>query len=189
MRAILIAMTALAALAACTPASAPQDGVGDAPALVDPSSEESGAARTLAAANAAAEALTGRIEVSNMTRMPDAGANAAAPREVIALTGANGYVLEAELVGAASPAMMVDGQTLRGLLSLPVEASQTLVYRVSREEKDGRPGLCGADAPDFVVIWDSENPAAPALKALGLRGGQPGEEGARACAMLEYRPA
>lgn len=174
------------ALAACdgqTPIS--QDGASDAPQLDTPAPETE-PSRVFAAVNEAAEAVANELTVSISTRLPD---NAEGDiQEVLTLRAANGLNVEATVTGAISPATQVQGQTLRALLAIPVEEPQVLVYRVSNETKpEGGGGICGAETPAFVVVWEPVGPSEPVMKLLALTGGQPGAADARACAMLEYR--
>jgi len=135
--------------------------------------------------NDAARAF-GPLSVAMTTRLPDDPTTEAT--DVITLTGADGRVVEGAITSAISPATQVSGQTLRGLLALPVEEPSVLVYRVTNAtQPEGRQGLCGAEAPAFVVIWEPNGPADPVIKVLGVMGAAPGAAGARPCAMLEYR--
>ena len=155
----------------------------DAPA---PASEPS---RVFAPQSDAARNATGALTVAMTTRLPDAGDAGGEITEVLTLTGANGLVLEGAITGAVSPATQVQGQTLRALLNIAVEEPRTLVYRVTRETKpEGvTQGICGAEAPAFVVVWEPAGPGDPAMKVLGVMGEAPGAAGSRACPMLEYR--
>ncbi len=166
---------------AAAPADQAQAPQLDAPA---PASEPS---RVFAPQSDAARSATGALTVAMTTRLPDA-ANGEIT-EVLTLTGANGLVVEATITGAVSPATQVQGQTLRALLDIAVEEPRTLVYRVTRETKpEGvTQGICGAEAPAFVVVWEPSGPGDPAMKVLGVMGEAPGAAGSRACPMLEYR--
>lgn len=183
---IRIALVALAlALAGCDrPATTGEAGGNDAPSL-DAPAPESEPSRVFAATNDAARSATGELNVSLAMRMPDAeGADA---QEILTLRGANGLAVEAAINGAVSPATQVQGQTLRALLSIPVEEPQVLVYRVTQETKPSSgQGLCGADAPAFVVVWEPSGPGDGGMKVLGVMGAAPGAGDARACPMLEY---
>lgn len=174
-----------AALAACSrQAAAPEEAA--APSLDAPAPETT-PSRAFAANNDAARGLSAQLEVSTALRLPDAGANADA-KEVLTLRGADGLSLEAEIFNAVSPATQVEGQTLRGLLGLPVEEPQTLVYRVTAETRSrAGGGLCGGDATEYIVVWEPSGPGGEVMKLLGVHGGAPGAAGAEACAMLEYR--
>ena len=122
------------------------------------------------------------------TQLPDASQPNADAVEVLSLHGANGLVVEAPIASNVSPATQVGGQTLRALLSLPVEEPQVLVYRVSNETKPANgQGLCGANAAAYVVVWEPSAPGDPSLKIMGTSGGAPGAAAAHACPMLEYR--
>ncbi len=185
---VRIALVALAlALAGCDQEAATGEAGGsNAPAL-DAPAPESEPSRVFGAANDAARSATGELIVSLAMRMPDAAQANAEPREILTLRGANDLVLEAEINGAVSPATQVGGQTLRALLNIPVEEPQVLVYRVTQETKPSSgQGVCGTDAPAFVIVWEPSGPGDGAMKVLGLTGGAPGAEGARACPMLEY---
>lgn len=158
-------------LAACGRAPAP---AGQAqPELAAPTQPE-----TIARAFApTANAPTGPISVAVSTQMGGA--------EVLTLTGQNGMVMEAELAGAADPSALVEGRTLRALMGLNVQASQTLVYRVTRVEG----AWCTGGAATHMVVWEPDAPGDAQLALLPLRGGAPGESGAHACAPLAYRRA
>jgi hypothetical protein len=184
----LLICAACAVVTACDSAPPTADQSAGAPAL-DAPSQEAESARAFAPANPAATALTGALQARFATRMPEAGdlEKGAPPQDVLNISGATGYTLDADLSGAASPAVQVENQTLRALLALPVDVSQTLIYRVVRETKTANgQGLCGADDAAFLVVWEAPETEAPALKFLGLATAAPGEPGAHACAMLEY---
>lgn len=187
----MIARTALAVLAlvcaaACSQPATGPEGAQTAPQLEAPA-PESQPARVFAPANDAARGASGGLTVAMALLLPDAGSNADT-QETLTLRGENGLVLEAQITGAISPATQVDGQTLRALLDIAVDEPQVLVYRVTSETKpaSGR-GVCGADAPAFVVVWEPAGPGEPVLKVLGVMSAAPGAAGARACPMLEYR--
>ncbi|MBL8536119.1 MAG: hypothetical protein JNM59_01810 [Hyphomonadaceae bacterium] len=177
------------AIAGCGQQVAPaeQEAV-SAPQLEAPTPETE-PSRVFAAANEAAIAATGQLTVSLATRMPDAGDENADAQEILTLTGATGVAVEAQIVSAVSPATLVQGQTLRALLSIPVEEPQVLVYRVLQETKAGGRGLCAADIVSHVVVWEPAVPGQSDMKVLGVIGGAPGAGSARPCAMLEYRRA
>ena len=160
---------------------------GEAAPRLEAPAPETEPSRTFAAGNDAARGVSAQFDVSTSLRLPDAGSSADA-QEVLTLRGADGLVVEAQIFNAVSPATQVQGQTLRALLNLPVEEPQTLVYRVTSETKSsaGR-GLCGADAAEYVVLWEPSGPGEPVLKLMGVHGGAPGASSARACPMLEYR--
>lgn len=186
-RIVLAALGALV-LAGCD-RIAPQEAPSGPPPDLEAPAAEADPSRGFAAANEAAEAATGALTASLTMQMPDADAadHGAGPREILTLRGANGLIVEAELSDEASPAVRVDGQTLRALLELPVQVSQTLVYRVSSETKPetGR-GLCGAGDAAFLVMWEPETPGATGMKLMGVSGAAPGASGATACPMLAY---
>lgn len=176
---------ALAVVACDRQAPATADGGAEGPQLDSPA-PESEPSRVFAAANDAARVMAPEMTVSMTLRLPDQSGGDA--QEVLTLRAANGLAIESEITGAVSPATQVGGQTLRALLALPVEEPQVLVYRVTNEAKpEGQGGLCGADAADFVVLWEPGGPGEAVMKVLGVTGGQPGAAGARACPMLEYR--
>lgn len=181
-----LALLALACLAACGQPAPESETASTAPQLEAPAPEGQ-PARVFAPANDAARVATGGLTVSMTLRLPDAGSSADA-QEVLTLRGENDLVLEAQISGAISPATQVEGQTLRALLGIAVEEPQVLVYRVTEETKaaSGR-GICAAQTPDFVVVWEPAGPGEPAMKVLGVIGGAPGAAGARPCAMLDYR--
>ena len=185
-RVVLLALALAAAgcdqqLGAGSTADAPAPQL-DAPA---PISEPS---RVFSATNDAATSATGELTVSIAQQLPDDAASDV--QEVLTLRAANGLTVEAQISGAVSPATQVQGQTLRALLELPVEAPQVLVYRVTQENRpEGGGGLCGGDNTAFVVLWEPSGPGDPVMKLLGVRDAAPGSAGARACTMLEYRRA
>jgi len=184
LRIALIALTL--ALAACDGQNPiAQDGASDAPQL-DAPAPDSEPSRVFSAANDSARTVAPELTVSISTRLPD---NAEGDvQEVLTLRGANGLIVEATVSGAVSPATQVQGQTLRALLSIPVEEPQVLVYRISSESRpQGGGGVCGAEEAAYIVVWEPAGPGEPVMKLLGLTGGQPGAANARACAMLEYR--
>jgi hypothetical protein len=184
---VRIALAALAlVLAGCDRQAATSAPGADAPTL-DAPAPETEPSRVFAAANDAATAATGQLTAALALRLADASESSGDGQEVLTLTGANGVVVEAELTGAVSPATQVQGQTLRALLGIPVEEPQVLVYRVRNETRPGGQGICGADNPANVVVWEPVGPGEPVLKVLGLVGGAPGAASARACPMLEYR--
>lgn len=185
MKRTLALLLLTAALAACSREAAAPDETA-APTL-DAPAPETAPSRAFAAGNDAARGLSAQLDVSTALRLPDAGSNADA-KEVLTLRGADGLAVEAEIFTAVSPATQVQGQTLRALLGLPVEEPQTLVYRITTETKSeaGR-GLCGADATEYLIVWEPSGPGDPVMKIMGVRGGAPGASGAQACPMLEYR--
>jgi hypothetical protein len=120
--------------------------------------------------------------------LPDASQPNADAQEVLTLHAQNGLIVEAPITSNASPATMVGGQTLRALLALPVEEPQVLVYRVTTETKPTSGlGLCGANAANYVVVWEPSGPSEPIMKIMGVYGGAPGAASAHACPMLGYR--
>lgn len=178
-RLILIAALALAACGRNAAAPAPAA----SPELAQPAAEPELANR-YRGANQAAQAL-GEITVTLATHLPEAAAEGQ-PVERLSLRGAGNFIVEADLSGAAEPALTVQGSTVRALMGLDVGAAQTLVYRVTRAEGQS---LCGQTAAAYVVIWQPEGPGENELKILPLAGGAPGETQARACARLDYARA
>jgi hypothetical protein len=177
----------LALAAAGCDRQASTSGGSDAPQLDAPAPENE-PARQFSAANDGARAAAGELSVSVSLRLPDAGNADGDAQEVLTLRGGNGLIVETEIAGSVSPATQVGGQTLRALLSIPVEEPQVLVYRVVNETKpDGGGGICGAETTAFLVVWEPAGPGEPVMKLLGLTGGQPGAANSRACTMLEYR--
>jgi hypothetical protein len=185
---VRVALAALVlSLAACDRPASQDAGTQDAPQLEAPA-PDSEPSRVFAPQNPAARTATGQLTVIMATRLPDANTPNADPQDTLSLTGATGLVVAADISGNVSPATQVGGQTLRALLNLPVEEPQTLVYRVTSETKPSTgQGLCGADAPAFVVVWEPSGPGEPVMKIMGVIGAAPGAAGARACPMLEYR--
>lgn len=175
-------------LAACGPdASGPDANQAQGPQLDSPA-PESEPSRVFAPVNDAARAATGDLTVALALRLPDASQATADATDVLTLSGATGLRVEAQITGALSPATQVQGQTLRGLLNIPVEEPTVLVYRVTNEAKpEGRGGLCGADAAAYVVVWEPSAPGETSMKVLGVMGGAPGAGDSRPCPMLEYR--
>jgi hypothetical protein len=186
-RAALIA-AAFFTLASCDQVTAPSgEGAGEQ-AQLDAPAAGAEPSRVFAPTNESARGASGDLTVSVSLSLPDASEQSGSAQETLTLTGANGLSIEAAVTSAVSPATQVQGQTLRALMSLPVEEPQTLVYRVSSQTKPSSgQGICGADDPNFVVIWEPGAPGEETLKVLGIIGGAPGAAGARACPLLEYR--
>ena len=181
-----IVLAALA-LIACDRVGAPADKSAPGPQLEAPAPEAE-AMRTFAASSDASRAATGQISVAMASRMPDAQHAGDAPQDTLSLHGANGLQVEGDLTNAMSPATLVNGQTLRALLAIPVEESRVMVYRVTSETKpESGHGLCGTDTAAYVVIWEPAAQGEPVLKALGVMAAAPGAAGARQCQLLEYR--
>ncbi|HYD87080.1 MAG TPA: hypothetical protein VEA80_06380 [Vitreimonas sp.] len=187
MRLGIVAAAFALLLAGCSPPSATSDAEGPGGPQLDAPAPETTPTRAFAAANDAATAATGALNVAMALRLPDASQENADAQEVLTLTGDNGVVIEAQISGAMSPATQVEGQTLRALLEIPVEEPQVLVYRVTNETKNEGRGVCGADDAAHVIVWEPAGPGAASMKVLGVIGGAPGAAGARACPMLEYR--
>lgn len=185
--ALLILVLSLAACGQQT-ASAPTDTT-QRPQL-DAPTPESEPSRAFAPSNDAARTATGQLTVATALRLPDASQPNADAQEVLTLRGQNGLIVEAPIASNVSPATIVGGQTLRALLSLPVEEPQVLVYRVTTETKPSSgQGLCGANATNYVVLWEPSGPGEPIMKIMGVYGGAPGAASAHACPMLGYRRA
>lgn len=176
---------ATVALALGASACQRQPGGGQQPAAIEAPAQQGEAARVFAPANEAARAGLGDLTVTMSLHLPDqAGGDA---REMLTMRAVRGLVVEAQLSTAVSPATEVQGRTLRALLALPVEASQTLAYRVIEEtHPEGLTGLCGAEEAVAVLIWEPSAPGETALKMMGFTGGLPGAAGARACQLLEF---
>jgi hypothetical protein len=183
-----IAVIALAVtLAACGPQNAAPKGAGQAPQL-DAPSQDTGGSRAFTPTNDAARTATGQLTITIATRLPDAGAANADAQEVLTLHGATGLNVDAQITSTGSLATQVQGKTLRTLLDLPVEAQEGLVYRVAAETKPANgQGLCGADATQYVVVWEPSDPGDATMKVMGVLGGAPGAASARACPLLEYQ--
>ncbi|MGE3142630.1 MAG: hypothetical protein AB7L65_04870 [Hyphomonadaceae bacterium] len=184
-------LTALLALTACDQAGvSTKDGEGGAagarPNLVAPAPDAE-PARAFTPTNDAARALSGaRLTISVVTQLADADNPSASPTEVISLRGENGFALDGQLTGQAAPSMTVESDTLRALMRLGVDASQTLVYRVT----NAHGAICaGADAPANIVVWEPQGPGDAVLKVLPITGGAPGQASAHACPALEFRRA
>jgi hypothetical protein len=182
-----LAALALAA-AACSQQSPSSSSNTTQPTQLDSPAPEAEPTRVFAPDNDAARTATGQLTVATATQLPDASQPGADAVEVLSLHGANGLAIEAPIASNVSPATQVGGQTLRALLSLPVEEPQVLVYRVSNETKPASgQGLCGANATAYVVVWEPSSPGDASLKIMGTYGGAPGAAAAHACPMLEYR--
>src|SRR5262249_37432417 len=156
------------ALAACDAGEDKAKSEQGAPALEAPA-PEGDAARAFAPVGDAAARVSGELTVSVAQNFPDAGAANREAREMLTLSGANGYALQAELVGAAAPSTLIEGQTLRGAMGLPVEATNILIYRVLSEKKAGAAGICGDNTAGHVLVWEPEGASGePVLKLMGL---------------------
>jgi hypothetical protein len=176
------------ALAACGQQNAAKGA--SQPAQLDAPAPDTDPARNFSPTTDAARATTGALTVTIATRLPDAGAANADAQEVLTLHGANGLNVDAQITSTASPPTQVQVQTLLALLNIPVDAPEVLVYRVSAETKAGSgQGLCGADATQYVVVWEPSDPGATAMKVMGVSGGAPGAASAHACPVLEYQRA
>lgn len=184
----LIVLAVAVSLAACGQQNASKS---DAQAThLDSPTSDSNPGRNFAPTSDTARSATGTLTMTIATRLPDAGASNADAQETLTLHGTTGLNIDAQITGAVSPATQVQGQTLRALLNIPVEAPEVLVYHVSSEAKPvSGQGLCGADAPQYVVVWEPSDPGATAMKVMGVSGGAPGAASAHACAVLEYQRA
>ncbi len=141
--------------------------------------------RVFAPANEATRNATGELTVSVTMRLADQTGGDA--QEVLTLRAAKGLVVEAQISGAISPATQVAGQTLRALLTLPVEEPQVLFYQVLNEtHPEGVAGLCGAERAAYLVFWEPSSPGETGLKVMGVLGAAPGAANARPCTMLEF---
>lgn len=187
MKRFALAALVLAA-AACNQQSSTSSSTATATAQLDAPAPDAEPTRSFAPANAAARTATGQLTVATATQLPDANNPSADAVEVLSLHGANGLVIDAPISANVSPATQIGGQTLRALLSLPVEEPQVLVYRVATETKPASgQGLCGANTTAFVVVWEPSSPGDASYKIMGTTGGAPGAAAAHACPMLEYR--
>lgn len=176
---------AIVALALSASACQRQPAGGEQPAATEAPARQGEAARVFSPANDAARAGLGDLTLTMSLHLPDqAGGDA---QEMLTLRAVRGLVVEAQLSTAVSPATEVQGRTLRALLALPVDASQTLVYRVIEETRpEGLGGLCGAAGAVAVLVWEPSTPGETALKIMGFTGGLPGAADARACQLLEF---
>ena len=176
------------ALAACGQQNASKGA--SEPAQLDSPSSDTNPARSFNPVSDSARAASGTLTVTIATRLPDAGAANADAQETLTLHGVNGFNVDAQITSTASPATQVQGQTLRALLNLPVEAQEVLVYHAGAETKPaGGQGLCGAETTQYVVVWEPSDPGATAMKVMGVSGGAPGAASAHACPVLEYQRA
>jgi hypothetical protein len=187
--AVMFAVLSLAGLAGCDRFKPKEEGDA-APAHLEAPAPESDTARIFTPQGAAATSATGELTLNVALQMPDASDadHGASPREAIQIRGANGLILDGDLTGASPLSTQAGGQTLRALLGLPVNASQSMVYRVRNETKpENGQGVCGADAPAYIVVWEPDGPGvADDLKILGVKGAAPGAAGAQPCALLAY---
>lgn len=180
-----VASMVLALAAAACDRSAQAPDAAPAPAALDAPSPNAETARAFQPVNESARPF-GVLTVAMSLRLPDDPA--ADATDVLTLRAANGLIVEGVVVGAISPSTQVQGQTLRALLDIPVEEPIVFVYRVTAEARaEGVAGLCGAESPSHVVVWEPAGPGDPVIKVLGVLGGAPGAAGARQCVMLEFR--
>jgi hypothetical protein len=144
-------------------------------------------ARRFTPVSETARVVTGRITETLTTRMPDAQSKGASAVEILSLRTETGIAVEAALEGAVAPSISVEGQTIRALMSLPVDAGQVLVYRVTDESAPaGAQRLCGARPTARVLTWEPETPGEATLRLLTLSGDAPGKAGAQLCLALAY---
>lgn len=191
MRLSILCAAALALAAGCDrlPQLPQQKGADQAgPELSNPAPEID-AGRAFEPANDATRSATGALNVIVASALPDAASadrGESAMVETLTLRGANGVMVQAKLTGSVEPSATVQGNTLRSLMGLDVDATRILVYRVVNAEGAS---LCGAAPASNVAIFDPETPGASRLAVLPLSGGAPGEANARACPALAYRQA
>ncbi|MBL8548638.1 MAG: hypothetical protein JNJ73_01535 [Hyphomonadaceae bacterium] len=171
-------------------------GGGETPAAPEANPEmqapapESAPGRRYRASSETARATTGRLVVTLTTRMPDAAAKETQASEILSLRGETGLLMEGALEGSIGPAVAVEGQTIRSLMDLPVEASRVLVYRVVEETApEGGQRFCGARPTSRVLVWEPEGPVQEELRLLTLSGDPPGQAGAQLCMALAYERA
>ncbi|MES1202052.1 MAG: hypothetical protein ABUS57_11465 [Pseudomonadota bacterium] len=185
---MIVVVAGVALLSACQRSAPEQSAKGQGPQLEAPSGE-SEPERVFAPGNAAATAVSGALTLSVTTRMPDAAEaeQGAEAHDVLTLTGASHLVLEGESFSTVTPATQIERQTVRALMSLPVDAAQVVVYKVSSETKpESGQGLCGADSPAYLLVWEPDTPGDSSLKLMGVTGAAPGAAGSHACPALEY---
>ncbi|MGE0046663.1 MAG: hypothetical protein AB7J28_03645 [Hyphomonadaceae bacterium] len=156
---------------------------------MDAPTPEAEPARVFAPESENARTVTGRLTLTLTTRMPDAESAQSGPTDVLSLRTQTGLAAEATLEGTSAPSATVEGQTIRALMELPVDASQTLVYRVTEETAPGGRRLCGERETTRLVIWEPEAPGADGLRMLALAGDAPGQAGAVACGAFAYTRA
>jgi hypothetical protein len=174
------------------------DRAGEAPAPRTPAKSpqmqapapESAPGRRFTPASEAARAVTGRLVVTLTTRMPDPASKETQATEILSLRGETGLAAEAQLEGSTTPSAMVEGQTIRALMELPVQASRVLVYRVTMEDApEGAQKLCGARQTTRILVWEPDGPGDDTLRLLTLSGDAPGAAGAQLCLSLSYQRA
>jgi hypothetical protein len=146
-------------------------------------------ARVYTARSESARATTGKLTLTVTTRMPQGGNERST--DVLLLRAETGLTAEAVLESTLAPSASVEGQTIRALMELPVDASQTLVYRITQQNApEGGRSLCGEREATRLVVWEPTTPGETALKILALAGEAPGRPGAQLCAVFSYvRPA
>lgn len=187
-RAALVACLLITCLAACdriggSGAERAVDGPKlDAPTL------ESEPARVFMPASESARVIVGRLTLTLTTRMP--GPDGAGGGEVLSLRTQTGLSAEAVLSGAIAPSTAVEGQTIRALMELPVEASQVIVYEVTESANaGGARGLCGEREMTRLVLWEPDAPGASDLRLLAVAGEAPGRPGALLCSAYTFTRA
>ncbi|MET0182880.1 MAG: hypothetical protein ABW199_08355 [Caulobacterales bacterium] len=161
---------------------------GPGPELSNPAPEID-PGRTFEPVNDTTRGATGSLNVIVASTLPDAASadrGDTAMIETLTLRGANGAIVQAQLTGSVEPSATVQGNTLRSLMGLDVDAAQVLVYRITNAT--GR-SLCGDAAASAIAVFDPETAGASRYSILPLAGGAPGESGARACPALNYRQA
>lgn len=178
----LVCVALVLALGACQR----QPGAGqEGGARLEAPAPEAEPSRVFAPANDAARNGAGDLSVTVTMRLSDQTGGGA--QEILTLRAAKGLVVEARISGTTPPATQLGGQTLRALLSLPVEEPQILYYQVlSETHPEGVNGLCGAERAAYLLFWEPSAPGESGLKMMGVQGGEPGAAGARPCAMLEF---
>ncbi|MDX2238994.1 MAG: hypothetical protein NW203_15635 [Hyphomonadaceae bacterium] len=175
-----------AALGGCEQeAAAPRADIGSGGPQLEAPAPESAPARRFMPQSDAARAATGALIVTETVRIAQSAEDRGG--EVLTLRAENGLVVEARLAGAAPPSTRIGEQTLRALMELPVEASQTLLYAVSQE--GGGASLCDAGPASHIVLWESETPGDAGLRVLPFTGGAPADADAAACTLLAYARA
>jgi hypothetical protein len=189
----ILAARALAAFAAVFIVAC--DRVAEAPsdlssgAELDMPAPEAEPARIYTPRSESARATTGKLTLTVTTRMPQGGNERST--DVLLVRAETGLTAEAVLESTLAPSASVEGQTIRALMELPVDASQTLVYRITQQNApQGGRGLCGEREATRLVVWEPTTPGETALKILALTGDAPGRPGAQLCAVFSYvRPA
>jgi hypothetical protein len=189
-RALVTAFLFCASVCACERPSEAPSGERVAGLEMEAPAPESAPARRFTPVSETARVVTGRVTVTLTQRMPGADAKEALPTEILSLRAETGIVFEAALEGSVAPSTSVEGQTIRALMELPVEASRVLVYRVTEENAPaGAQRLCGARPTVRVLVWEPDGPGEAVLRLLALSGEPPGRPGAQLCMALSYERA